>query len=331
MAVSYLRSLGISIVGYYPYDHATDIVGFLKLPLPFKLPLKVVAEIAKSSVTVDAIDGFSKLAKNSLAEKVLLLAPSELDKLDPDAKKKLESERIEFVGKKDITVFSKTTTQSLAKQEYERIRDVVSPNKLIKELPTFAKQVVPEDIQKMFGEPKLEAWQLLEEAVYCTFRYGFSYSVRQLGKEALFKNEPEGVVTTGGPSQFALIYDCKSSSTKYTMSADDERTYVGYVAKKKKEVMSLDHCELKYFVIISPDFFGDAELRRENILKETQVLLVLIKADTLRKLGLWAADVPPDLKSLIDLRDVLTKEVIASCRTIDNYIKSFDKKYQKRY
>jgi len=331
MAVSYLRSIGVSIVGYYPYEHAIDIVGFLKLPSPFKIPLKVVAEIAKGSVTVDAIDGFSKLAKNSLAEKVLLLAPSDLAQLDPDAKKKLENERIEFIGREDITIFSKTTTKSRAKQEYERIRDFVSPNKLIRELPIFAKQVVPEDIQRMIGEPKLEAWQLLEEAVYCTFRYGFGYTVRQLGKEALFKNEPEGVVTTGGTSQFALIYDCKSSSTKYAMSAEDERTYVGYVAKKKKEVMNLDHCELKYFVIISPDFLGDAKLRRENILKETQVLLALIKAETLRKLGLWTIDIPSDLKALIDLRDVLTKEVIVSDRTVDSYIKSFDEKYQKRY
>lgn len=331
MAVSYLRSLGVSIVGYYPYGHAIDIVGFLKLPAPFHLPLKIVAEIAKGSVTLDAIDGFSKLAKSSLADRMLMLASLELTELDPETKKKLESEGIELIGKKDIAAFSKTTTQKQAKQEYERIQDDVSPIKLIKGLPTFAKQVVPEDIQRKVGEPKLAAWQLLEEAVYCLFLYGLNYSVRQLGKEALFKNEPEGVVTTSGTNHFGLIYDCKSSATTYAMTADDERTYMGYITKKKMEVASLDHCELKYFIIISPDFSGDMELRRENILKETQVILSLFRAETLRKFGLWVFSLPPDLKTLIDMRDILTKEVVVSDRTIDNYIKSFDEKYKKRY
>jgi len=332
LAVSFLKSIGISIVGYYPYDHAIDVVGFLKPPPPFKLPMKVVAEVARSDVTADTIDGFSKLAKNSLAEKMLLLAPSEFDQLDTDARKKLESERIEFVGKKEIAVFSKTTSKKQAKQEYERIIDVVSPNKLIKELPNFAKQVVPEDIRKMIGASKVEAWQLLEEAVYSTFYYGFHYTVRQLGKEALFKDEPEGVVTTVGPNPFALIYECKSALTEYKMTAKDERTYVDYIGIKKKEVMSLDHCELKYFVIVGPDFSGDTELRRESVLKETQVLLAFMKAETLKKIGLWAVNIPPNLKPLIDLRDIFTtREVIMSDQTIDSYIRSFNRKYRNRY
>lgn len=331
MAVSYLRSIGISIAGYYQYDHATDVVGFLKLPSPFKYPLKVAAEIAKSPVTADTLDGFSKFARNTAAEKVLLLTPQEFDELDADAEKKLQIERIEFIKSESVNIFSKTKTQSQAKQEYEKIRDVVSPTKLIKELPTFAKQFVPQDLQKMMGDQKLDAWQLLEEAVYCVFYYGFGYAVRQLGKEALFKNEPEGVVTTGGTKQFALLYDCKSSSTKYTMTADDERTYVGYITKKKKEVASLDHCELKYFLVISPDFGGDVELRGFDILKETQVLLVLVKAETLKRLGLWVASLPLGYKQLIELPDILGKEAVLSDSTVDNYIKTFNETYQKRY
>jgi len=332
MAMAFLKSIGVSIVGYYQYQHATDIVGFLRPPPPFKLPIKIVAEIATGRVSVDSVDGFIKLAKNSLAERMLLLAPLELNQLDPEVTTRLESGRIEFIGRKEIGIFSKTKSKGQAKQEYERIRGVVSPNKLIKELPSFARQLVPEDIQKLIGGTTITAWQLLEEAVYATFSFGFHYTVRQLGKEVLFQNEPEGVVTTVGTCPFALIYECKSSSTGYKMTADDERTYIGYIANKKKEVMSLDHCELKYFVVIGPDFSGDNVLRRENIFKETQVLLAFMKAETLSRLGLWTLQIPSDLKALIDLRDMFTtREVIISDQTIDNYIRCFNDKYQKRY
>lgn len=330
MAVSYLRSVGISITGYYPYNHATDIVGFLKLTPPFKYPLKVAVEIAKCTVTVESVDGFSTFAKNASAEKVLLLTPPRLDDLDPVVEKKLKTERIDLVRSVEVKAFSTTTTRSKAKQEYDNIRDLVSPNKLIKELPTFAKQEIPKDIQHIIGDQRIEAWQLLEDAVYCTFYYGLSYGVRQLGKESLFKNEPEGVVITSGQGQFALLYDCKSSSGKYKMTADDERTYVNYIAKKKKEVSSLDRCELKYFVIISPDFAGDINLRGFDILRETQVVLVLIKAEILKKLGLWSYKIPPELRPLIELPYIF-KETFVSDETVDNYIKTFDQKYQKRY
>ena len=330
MAVSYLRSIGISVTGYYPYDHAIDIVGFLKLPLPFKYPLKIAAEIAKCPVTVDMIDGFLTFAKNASAEKVLLLTPPKLDQLDLVVEEKLNTERIDFVKSDVVKTFSLTTTRIQAKQEYDNIRDLVSPSKLIKELPTFAQQEIPKDIQRIIGDQNIEAWQLLEDAVYCTFFYGLGCGVRQLGKEALFKNEPEGVVITGSPGQFALLYDCKSSSGKYKMTADDERTYVGYITKKKKEVAGLDRCELKYFVIISPDFAGDISKRGFEILKATQVLLVLIRAEVLKKLGLWSYRIPPELKPLIELPDIF-KETVVSSESVDSYIKTFDQKYQKRY
>jgi hypothetical protein len=293
--------------------------------------LKIVAEIAKCPVTIDAIEGFSNFAKNSAAEKLVLLTPSKFDELESDVEEKLETGKIEVIKSYLVAAFSNTTTSSQAKKEYENIRDIVSPNMLIKELPNFAKQIVPEDFKVIVSEQKIDAWQLLEEAVYCTFSYGFGYSVRQLGKEALFKNEPEGVVTTGGVNQFALIYDCKSSSAKYTMTADDERTYIGYITKKKKEVENLNHCELKYFVIVSPEFGGDTKLRRLNILKETQVLLVLIRGETLKRLGVWAAKLPPDLKSLIDLPALLTRDDILDDQTVDKFINEFDKIYQTRY
>jgi hypothetical protein len=172
----------------------------------------------------------------------------------------------------------------------------------------------------------------LEEAVYAVFCYGFQYTVRQLGKEVLFQREPEGVVITVGKNAFALVYECKSSSTKYKMTVDDERTYSGYVEKKKREVMSLDHSELKYFVVVAPDFAGDLALRRENIFKETQVLLAFMKADTLRELGRWASQIPPNLKPLIDLREIFkTTEVVVSNHIVNSYIQRFNQQYKMRY
>jgi hypothetical protein len=330
MAVSYLRSIGISVTGYYPYEHATDVVGLLKLSEPFKYPLKVAIEIAKQPITMDVIDGLLTFSKNASADKVLLLTSQKVDNLDPEVEKRLVDERIVVIKSNIIKDFSATTTTRQAKEEYENVRDWFAPIKLIRELPTFAKQIIPPDIQRIIGEQKIEAWQFLEDAAYCTFKDGLGCEVRQLGKEALFKNEPEGVVITRSPGQFALIYDCKSSSHKYNMTADDERTYVDYITKKKKEVGSLDHCELKYFVIISPDFAGDISQRGFEILKQTQVLLVLIRAETLRKLALWSYKLPHDIKALIELPDVF-KQTIVSDATVDSYIKDFDEKYQKRY
>ena len=330
IAVSYLKSVGISITGYYPYSHATDIVGFLKLSVPFNYPVKVIAEIAKLPITLESIEGFVTLAKNASAEKLLLIAPPKLNELSPSIEKMLKTHRIDFVTSDIVGAYSQTTSGSQAKKDYENVKDLVSASKLIKELPTFAKQEIPADIQRIIGDQKLEAWQLLEDAVYCAFHHGLGCEVRQLGKEALFKNEPEGVVITAGHSQFALLYDCKSSSNKYKMSADDERAYIEYIRKKKNEVASLDRCELKYFLIISPDFAGDFGLRRSSILKKTQVILVLIKADLLRKLSLWSYVIPYEIKKLIELQDIF-EEAIVTNETIESYIKTFNGKYKNRY
>jgi hypothetical protein len=330
MAVSYLKSIGIAITGYYPYPHAVDIVGFLKLQTPFEYPIKIAAEIATCPITTDSIDSFLTFARNASAEKVFLLTPTELDKLDLEVEERLKVERIDVIRSESVAAYSKTKNNTQAQKEYQSIKDLVSANKLINELPTFAKQEIPEDIQRMIGNQKVEAWQLLEDAVYCTFYYGMGCEVRQLGKEALFKNEPEGVVLTSGLGQFGLLYDCKSSASKYKITADDERTYIDYIIKKKKEVASLDNCDLKYFVIISPDFAGDISARSFEIFRQTQVALVLFKAETLRKLAIWANGLTHKLKSLIDL-SIIFKETLVTEGTVDNYIRAFDTNYKNRY
>lgn len=135
---------------------------------------------------------------------------------------------------------------------------------------------------------------------------------------------------TGG--YFGLIYDCKSSKSSYSMNKQDELTYINYIKEKEIEFRNLYKCELRYFLIISPQFSGDLDLRRNAVYQATGVLLFFIKATTLRDIALWAYQLPNNLKPLIDISELLlSREIIVSDETIVKYIKEFDKRMRKRY
>jgi len=214
----------------------------------------------------------------------------------------------------------------------KKIYDVFSAPMLAKYLPEIALQKIPRQIASTVNDLGLKPWQVFEQVVFSVFHYCFSFAVRKYGEDSLFEHEPEGVVITYRNPPYAFIYECKSAEQSYNMTAQDELTYKDYIQKKKEEVRALDKSDLKYFVIISPDFAGDISRRRENIFKETQVLPIFMSAKNLSTLGRWACSLPNDVKILIDLRDVFSlKEPVVSLKSIENYIKAFENKTKKRY
>jgi len=95
----------------------------------------------------------------------------------------------------------------------------------------------------------------------------------------------------------------------------------------------LDGAELRYFVIIGPDFEGDIEGRRNEIYKETGVLAVYVKASTLSNVANWAHKIDNKLKKMIDLGEIFSiiGEDIVTDNSIKKFIENFDQKYKVRY
>ena len=330
---TYLKRLGFNFIGYYPFTDFLDAIGYIKPPVPFKIPIKTTVEIKYGLLPKITIERFYKISKDALADKMIIFSSLKYADLPIETKSLLSTYKIEFFGNEDLIEFaSKEKIDDKSIKYYEKIPDIFSPFKLAGFLPALSRQIIPAEIKDKINELGLEAWQVFEESVYSIFLQCFNYDVKQLGSSTLFKKEPEGIVVTNGVMPFSFLYECKSSSTKYKMSADDERAYKEYINKKKEEIKGLYKTELKYFVIISPDFDGDLILRRDNIYSSTNVLVIYIKSETLRLLAQWAFKIPPSIKNLINLTEIFKmSEVIVSDNLVKNFIKGFEDKTKNRY
>lgn len=328
-----LKDQNFSVKGYYSYDSVTDIVGYFEARPPFQIATKVIIEIRTDELTSEDVDGFSKLAKNTLADKRILFSLEPFDKLDPGIQSlisKVRCEYLDFASLEKILEESKKTAIDVS--ELTNSCDLFSAKRLSEALPDLARQNVPDDIKSYF--PKRQAWEILEDAVFSIFNFCFGYETKQLGGQSLFEHEPEGMVMCNSRdgSHYGIIYDCKSSKSSYRMTKQDELTYISYIKDKKIEFRSLYNCELQYFLIISPEFSGDLNQRRNSILHATSVLLAFIKATTLREVALWAYKLPNNLKPMIDISEfLLSEEIVVLDGTVRRYIDDFDKKQRKRY
>lgn len=325
--LSGLKSLGFSIVSYYPYDSRSDILGYLKPSPPLTVPIKTLVTVIRGDTTVDKIESSHKIARDGNVAKFIIFSPSNEQDIDKDVIDFVHSLGAEFIDRKKLEDIS----PSIKPKDHDlSILENLAPLKLINSLPDFAKQEIPKNIEDIVGND-IEAWRLFEQAVFSAFKEGFSYDARQLGSAVLFEKEPEGVVITSG-IKFGFIYECKSAKDVYQMTSDHEAKYIQYIQKKKLEVSAIYNTELKYFVLVGPKFAGDKELRRQNVFKNTNVLLIYLKASTLKTLASWALGVPESLKKLIDLSDVFKlSEEFVSDETVKGYINTFDTTYRNRW
>lgn len=331
LVMTYLLRKGFQIKGYLNYPDHSNITGQFKPAPPLTIPIRIFVEISRVIPDAEVIDGLYSQAKNAECTAIVLVM-DDPSKLARDASALMSKYGIDLWTSANLQQELKGVDLSKANETLE----AVSTARLIRALPELAKQVIPADIQNAINDPKRKAWEVFEDAVYATFKSGFGYKVKQYGKESLFESEPEGLVTTtpGIPQdRFAFIYDCKSAREKYVVDSKDEAVYAEYIKRKKAEANLLEHCELKYFLIIGPEFGGNMELRRQNLMEKTQVITAYIRASNLQKLAEWINGVQdPDVKRLIDLRKIIKlSEPEVSLATIQSYIDEFNKEHKSRY
>lgn len=147
-ALRLLTGSGFNIKGYYPYDSVIDIVGYFHPTIPFKNPTKIIVEIRADKPTIETIDGFFKLGKNTIAEKMILFTIEEFDKLTPEAQSLISKLNIEYFGPKTLDkILEEMKAATLDVSKLTNACDVFSPIRLSEALPDLAKQVIPKDIK----------------------------------------------------------------------------------------------------------------------------------------------------------------------------------------
>jgi len=333
MALAFLKAVGFTPVGYYPYPHASDISGYLEARSPFKVHVKAMAEIVRTSPTRASIEGFHKLVKGSLADRAILICQMPLTDLGSDVRLLIENLGIEFFDQ--ATISSELEKRNISESQVQTISEtysLVGAPALVKALPDIALQKIPNWMCDGVEKLKLKPWQVFEQAVYSAFHYCFNLTVKKLGEDSLFEHEPEGLAVAEGFPSIAFIYECKSAAKSYTMTSDHELRYIDYILDKKRKAEVLERSELKYFVIVAPDFSGEIIERRERISKKTQVLVIFMRAEILRLFSEWACPLQSNLKRLVDFRDVfMLGEAVVSKESVESYIKKFEDKHRSRW
>jgi len=332
-ALQVLKSIGYQVSGYYPYDHAVNLVGFLPQPSPFDTAIKMAVEIAQSPISTESIESFAKFGKNVLALKLALFYADDFKDLEREIQNTLILLKVDYVGGKRLE--KELLKSSLSVEETKEIKnslDVLSPKRLIEAIPELSQRKIPKDIKDTLNG-RFKAWEIMEDAVFATFFYAFMFETKQLGREKKFHDEPEGIVIISNQQPFALLYDCKSTKKeKYKMPIDDERAIISYINDKKAEINIKYRCELRYFIVVSSCFGGDVELRRNNVHNATNVELVCMEATALSKFALWAHKLPIPYKKLIDLKKIFKfGEKIVGDKMIEDFIKEFDNTHKNAY
>jgi hypothetical protein len=325
-ALAFLKSLGLTPVGYYPYSHCSDVVGYWDPPPPFRVRTKMMAEIVRELPTRSSIEGFHKLAQDSLVERIVLICRTPLAHLSSDLQSLVEGLRIEFFDQ--ATISTELERRKVGESEilaFSKLYEIVAPPAIAGALPEIAQRKTPPNMKGYVEKLGLKPWQVFEQGVYSVFNFCLGLTVRKLGEECLFEHEPEGVVIASGTQPFAMIYECKTAQDSYVMTSDHELRYEDYIKKKKGFIQIMEKVPLSYFVLVAPGFSGDVAERREKIYRETQVLTVLMPASVLASVAKWAWALPSDAKALIDLRRIFRlEEVIVSESTFTDYAKEFE-------
>ncbi len=145
---------------------------------------------------------------------------------------------------------------------------------------SLAKHMVPisrGEVPEIMGTQKGSPWDALEDLVVLVLSTGLQLTTRREGHAKRFQHLPEGYFLVGTRNDIAAMFDCKGSeSGYYVMSKNDELRFEDYIRTRKDEIQTLEHADLRHFVIFANEFGGDLELRERAILKETGVHLCVV-------------------------------------------------------
>jgi len=330
----FLRIIGFTPSGYYRYPHGSDISGSLAPQGLFKVPTRAMVEITRDLPGKTTLERFHNLAKDSLAQREIIISPTPFAKLDPEVQSLIGRLEIEFFDEASVSnLLSRNKIDEGKIREDSKLYEMVGPSTLAKNLPEIAKQVIPLEMESAVKELDLKPWQAFEDAVFAIFHYCFGYTTRKMGAECLFEHEPEGIVLIGvTDSRYATLYECKTARETYDMTSDHELRYKDYIKGKKGRVEVLENAPLRYFLIVAPGFSGDIKQRRQKIHDDTGVWTVFMPATVLSSLGRWAAELPNDLKNLLDMRALYKiDELIVSDETANAYMKKFREENKSRW
>lgn len=196
-------------------------------------------------------------------------------------------------------------------------------------LYNLSRGIVAYPLNLVFPPSSFRSCDVFEVAISQLFKNVLNYDVVPLGCERPFKDEPEGIVFVTD-YQFCFIYECKSRKDGYyRMSSKEEKQHIHRIRAKKTESTILRNVDLKYFLVIAPDFSGDIRLRSRNILKDTNVIPVFVKAEALSFLFMEALGFQPSLRRLIDLQNIfaVTKVEIDLVRSEIQRIRKISRQY----
>ncbi len=333
-ALAFLRTVRFTPSGFYRYEHGSDFSGSIIPPPPFTLPLRTMVEVARNAPNKPSIEGFHKLARDSLTQREIVISPVPFGKLDGDTQATVRRHEIEFFDQDSVRKeLEQKKVDASQIQEYFKLYESLGPRILAKNLPAVARQSIPSEIAETVSKLKLEPWQVFEDSVFAIFHYCLGFETRKLGRDTLFEHEPEGVVLVGETgSRYATLYECKSAHDKYEMTSDHELRYRDYIKEKKRPLEVLDNASLRYFLIIGPDFRGDLKERRQSVHDETGVWTVFMPASILSSFAQWAESLPNQAKKLLDLKPLFKiDELIVSEKTVTDYRKNFEEKTRGRW
>ncbi len=188
--------------------------------------------------------------------------------------------------------------------------EALSPYLLLRHLPQLACNRLPACIKRTLGSVDLKPWELLEEGVFFFFRTMLMLDTIRLGKECLFKREPEGIVLVNREHDpFALMYECKSRKDGYRMSSDDALRYKNYIRKKRQEVRLRYYTRLSHFVIVASSFEGDTDSRLSELECEG-VVVCMITGEMLTRLYDLISDLPMADLQLLPLERMFCRGVV---------------------
>jgi hypothetical protein len=95
-ARSFLKMIGFTPTGYYPYEHCSNVSGELAPEPPFALPMRCMVEIARGMPTRASVEGFVKLSKAFPAQRLILICQKSLSELAPDLQSLIHESHVEF-------------------------------------------------------------------------------------------------------------------------------------------------------------------------------------------------------------------------------------------
>jgi hypothetical protein len=162
-------------------------------------------------------------------------------------------------------------------------------------LPTLAFNKIPADLSDV-GKT---ADQLLERIAFRVLTTVFRFGGERLGETRRGERLPDAILFIPASGSAALL-DCKAAGEGYTMSTADERAQVEYATKFRALAERVGR-DVTHTVILSSQFGGDFELRRNALRDQADIGLVYLRAVDLVRLALDVeiAEEPPRIREAI--------------------------------